>query len=69
MKKNMGSADRISRLVIAAIIAVLYFTKTITGTLGIVLMVLGGIFILTSLIGSCPLYFPFGINTCKKKND
>jgi len=67
MKKNMGSADRITRLVLAAIIAVLYFTNTITGTLGIVLLTLGAIFVLTSFISFCPLYLPFGINTCKKK--
>lgn len=69
MKKNMGSADKIIRLVIAAIIAILYFTNTITGTLGIVLLVLGAVFVLTSLIGICPLYLPFGINTCKLKKN
>ena len=69
MKKNMGSADKIIRLVIAAIIAILYFTNTITGTLGIVLLVLGAVFVLTSLIGLCPLYLPFGINTCKLKKN
>ena len=67
MKKNMGGADRVIRVIIAAIIAVLYFTKLIPGTLGIVLLALAGIFILTSLISFCPLYAPFGINTCKKK--
>jgi hypothetical protein len=46
---------------------VLYFTKVIPGTLGIVLLALAGIFVLTSLISFCPLYAPFGINTCKKK--
>jgi len=69
MKKNMGSADKIVRLVIAAIIAILYFTNTITGTLGIVLLVLAAVFVLTSLIGLCPLYLPFGINTCKLKKN
>jgi Protein of unknown function (DUF2892) len=67
MKKNMGSVDRIFRVLVAVAIAVLYFTHIITGTLGIVLLVLGGIFVLTSLVGFCPLYTPFGINTCKKK--
>ncbi|MCG6186246.1 YgaP family membrane protein [Maribellus maritimus] len=66
MKKNMGNADRIIRLVIAAIIVVLYTTSTITGTLGIVLLVLAGIFVFTSLFHVCPLYFPFGIKTNKK---
>lgn len=63
----MGGADRVIRVIIAAIIAVLYFTKVIPGTLGIVLLALAGIFVLTSLISFCPLYLPFGINTCKKK--
>lgn len=65
MKKNMGSADRIIRIIIAAIVAILYFTGTISGTLGIVLLVLAGVFLLTSLIIFCPLYAPFGISTCK----
>ena len=68
MKKNMGSADRIARFVIAAIVAVLYFTNVITGTLGIVLLVIAGVFVLTSLISFCPLYTILGINTCKTKS-
>jgi hypothetical protein len=68
MTKNMGSADKIIRLVIAAIVAVLYFTGTITGTLGIVLLIFAGVFVLTSLISFCPLYLPFGLNTGKKKS-
>ena len=56
MKKNMGSADRVIRILIAAIIAVLYFTGTITGTIGTILLVLGGIFLLTSLVSFCPIY-------------
>ena len=64
MTKNMGSADRIIRVIIAAIVGVLYLTNIISGTLGIVLLVLAGIFVLTSLISFCPLYAPFGIKTC-----
>jgi hypothetical protein len=64
MKKNMGNADRIIRIIAAAIIAILYFTGTLSGTLGIVLLVLAGIFVLTSLVSFCPLYAPFGIKTC-----
>jgi hypothetical protein len=67
MKKNMGSADRLIRLVIAAVIAALYFTNVITGTLGIVLLVLAGVFVLTSLISFCPLYTLVGLNTCPAK--
>lgn len=65
MKANMGMADRIVRVLIAALVAVLFFTGTIEGTLGIVLLVVAGIFVLTSLISFCPLYAPFGIKTCK----
>lgn len=61
----MGSADRIIRVIIAAIIGALYFTGTISGTLGIVLLVLAGVFLLTSLISFCPLYTPFGLSTCQ----
>jgi fatty acid desaturase len=67
MKKNMGSADRITRTLIAAIVAVLYFTGTVSGTLGLVLLILAGVFLLTSLISFCPLYAPFGLSTCKMK--
>lgn len=65
MKKNMGGADRVIRVLIAAVIAVLFFMKVISGTLGIVLLVLAGVLVLTSLISFCPLYAPFGIKTCK----
>lgn len=68
MKKNMGNIDRIIRVLIAAVIAVLFFMKIITGTLGIVLLALGAIFLLTSLVGFCPLYLPFGLTTCKKQD-
>lgn len=64
----MGTADRIIRVIIAAIIGVLYFTETVSGTLGIVLLVLAGVFALTSLISFCPLYAPFGIKTCPVKD-
>lgn len=67
MKKNMGTADRIIRVIIAAIVGVLYFTGTISGTLGIILLVLAGVFVLTSLISFCPIYAPLGIKTCPLK--
>ncbi len=65
MKKNMGSADKIIRILIAVVFAVLYFTGTVTGTLGIVLLVLGGIFLVTSFINFCPLYRIVGVSTKK----
>ena len=68
MKKNMGVTDRITRIVIAAIIAALYFTNTITGTFGIVLLILGIIFLFTAIFRFCPLYFLFGLKTNEVKN-
>jgi hypothetical protein len=67
MVKNMGNTDRIIRILIAVAIVVLFLTDVISGTPGIVLIVLAGIFLLTSFISFCPLYLPFGIKTCKKK--
>ncbi len=64
MKKNMGTADRVIRVILAAIFAFLYFNGTVTGTVGIVLVVLGAVFALTSLVSFCPLYTIFGIRTC-----
>ena len=66
MKKNMGNADRIIRLIIAAIVAVLFASNMITGTLGIILLVVAGIFALTGFISFCPLYLIFNIKTCKE---
>jgi len=63
----MGSADRLIRLVIAAVIAALYFTNVVTGSLGIVLLVVAAVFVLTSLISFCPLYTLVGLNTCSTK--
>lgn len=65
MKKNMSNTDRIVRVMLAIVFAVLYFTGTVTGVLGYVLLALGGIFVLTSVISFCPLYTLFGISTCK----
>ncbi|HPF10918.1 MAG TPA: DUF2892 domain-containing protein [Flavobacteriaceae bacterium] len=67
MKKNMGTADKAVRILLAVVIAILYFTGYIPGTLGLVLLILAGIFVLTSLVSFCPLYAPLGINTCKMK--
>ncbi len=67
MKKNMGSADRIIRVLIAVVIAILYFTHVLSGTVAIVLLVLAGIFVATSFMSFCPLYLPFGLSTIKKE--
>ncbi|WP_281228607.1 YgaP family membrane protein [Flavobacterium aquiphilum] len=66
MKKNMGSTDKLIRSVIGIIIAILYYSGIITGTLAIVLLAFAIIFLLTSFISFCPLYTLFGINTNKK---
>jgi len=66
MKKNMGNLDRVLRITVALVIIALYFTSVISGTVAIIGLVLSGIFILTSFIGVCPLYLPFGINTEEK---
>lgn len=64
MKKNMGTADRIIRLLIAAVLVILFFTHVVEGTLGIILLVVAAVFALTSIVSFCPLYAPFGIRTC-----
>ena len=64
MNKNMGSADRIIRLVIAAIAVFLYFNGTLTGTVGIIALVVAAVFTLTSMVGFCPLYRLVGLSTC-----
>ncbi len=69
MKKNMGSTDRIIRVILAAVIAVLYFANIISGTVAMVLMGLAAIFVLTSMISVCPLYLPFGLSTLRKKEN
>lgn len=66
MKTNMGNTDRIIRVILAIVFSALFFTGTVTGTWGTVLLVLGGIFLATSVVSFCPLYTLVGINTCKK---
>lgn len=67
MKTNMGPLDRIIRVIIAAVIATLFFLKVISGVLGVILVVLAAVFVLTSLVGFCPLYTLFGLSTCPAK--
>ena len=64
----MGLIDRVIRVVLAAVVAVLYFTGQLTGTAAIILGVLAAIFVITSAIGFCPLYYPFKISTMKKES-
>jgi len=67
MKKNMGNLDRVLRIIVALAIVALYFTHIISGMVAIVGLALSAVFILTSFIGVCPLYLPFGISTEEKK--
>ena len=67
MKANMGTADRIVRILIAITVGILYYMGIIPGTVGIVLMIVAVIFLATSFISFCPLYWPFGLSTRKKK--
>ena len=66
MKKNMGTIDRVIRLVVAILFGFLYFSGTVTGGLGILLLVLGVVFLATSIISFCPLYLPFKFKTLKE---
>ncbi|MBP9884534.1 MAG: DUF2892 domain-containing protein [Chitinophagales bacterium] len=68
MKANMGTADKAIRILAAILIGILYFTNQISGTLAIILLIFAVIFIITSFISFCPLYWPFGISTRKKAN-
>jgi len=67
MKNNMGTVDKVIRILIAVIVVVLYFTHVIYGTLAIILLALSAIFVVTSLLSFCPLYLPFGLSTREKK--
>ncbi|MDX1904097.1 MAG: DUF2892 domain-containing protein [Thermonemataceae bacterium] len=69
MKKNMGNIDRVIRTVLASVMIALFVAKVVTGTLGIILAVVAGVFLLTSVVGFCPLYAPLGLNTCPKKQN
>jgi hypothetical protein len=66
VKKNMGGIDRTIRILLALVVLGLALTGQIGGVLAIVLLVLAGIFVLTSLVGTCPLYMPLGLSTCKR---
>ena len=63
----MGLIDKVIRILIAVVVIALYFANIITGVLAIILLIFAGVFILTSLIGFCPLYLPLGLTTAKKE--
>jgi hypothetical protein len=68
MKSNMGILDRIIRLIAVIVIAILYFTEVIDGTLALILGIIAVIFAITSFVRFCPLYWVIGIKTCKTKD-
>ena len=68
MKSNIGTIDKVIRILVAVAIAVLFFTNVITGTLGIILIVVAALLVITSFISFCPLYVALGINTGKRRN-
>lgn len=68
MKANMGNADKTVRIILAITVGVLYYFGIISGTLAIILGVLAIVFVVTSFISFCPLYYPFGISTRTKKS-
>lgn len=65
MLKNIGSPDRIIRILIAVTIAILYFTNVISGTAGIILLIIGGVLAVTAIVGTCPLYLLLGLKTTR----
>lgn len=66
MKRNMGTVDRAIRAILAITVGVLFYFNQITGTAAIILGVLALIFLVTSIIGFCPLYVPFHWKTCRE---
>jgi len=67
MKKNLSNVDRVIRVLIEVVFAILYFTGVVSGTLGIILLIAGGIFVLTSIVSFCPIYWSLGWSTRKKE--
>ncbi len=67
MKKNVGMTDKVIRIILAAAFVALFFLNVVTGTLGIILLILAGILVLTSIFSICPLYLLFGLSTHKKE--
>lgn len=65
LNQNLGTIDRVIRLVIAVLFAFLYFSGTVSGVLGVILLVLSAVFLATSVFAFCPLYFPFKFSTRK----
>jgi hypothetical protein len=69
MTKNMGNLDRAVRLFVVLAIGIVYLMGQLSGTLAIVLGAVAVAFLLTSLVGTCPAYLPFGLSTRSKNQD
>ena len=69
MKRNVGKTDKIIRIIIAIVLVALYFTKVVTGTLGIIFLIVAGISLVTALINFCGLYALFGFSSCPLKKE
>jgi hypothetical protein len=69
MKRNVGIIDRVVRIIIAAILAILYFTGVVSGTLGIIFLIIAAISLITGVLRVCGAYALFGINTCRDKTE
>jgi len=69
MNKNMGAVDKLVRLVVALLLILGYFQELVSGVLGIIFLIVAGIFILTSLVSVCPIYSIFGISSCPVKTE
>jgi hypothetical protein len=67
MKKNVGTIDKVIRILVAVVVVVLYFTHVITGALAVILLALAGIFVVTSFLSLCPIWLALGISTRKKE--
>ena len=67
MNKNVGTIDKVIRVLVAVVVLIHFFTHIISGTLAVILLILAGVLVVTSLWGLCPLYLLFGLSTTKKE--
>ena len=69
MKKNMGGLDKVIRVILALVAGLLVYFEVVEGALAYILLTIMGVFVITSLVGFCPLYGIFGINSCRTKHN
>ena len=68
MKKNMGGLDKVIRVILALVAGLLVYFEVVEGPSAYILLTIIGVFVITSLVGFCPLYGIFGISSCKSKH-